>query len=131
MGITWHDSTKSSGQIVTFTDPYTVLEWRDVVLALSERRSPGVARRLLIDARACAPPTAEFVVRALSVLETGIADSPSGRVAVVTSTDAAFAMGRLAEAAVDIRKLPFTLRTFRDWHDAEKWLEHVPSLERV
>jgi hypothetical protein len=122
MGIKWSESPKGYGPVVVITDPYTVLEWRDVVGAMSAHHPSGAPMRILVDGRDCAPPTAEFVVRALSVLEARSALATGGRVAVVVSSDASYAMGRLAEAAVDIRRLPFACRTFREWSDAERWL---------
>jgi hypothetical protein len=131
MGITWYDSPKGYGPVVVFSDPYTLLEWRDIVTVMADRRQSGAPLRVLIDGRECTPPTAEFVVRALSVLETRDGYATGGRVAIVVSSDKAFAMGRLAEAAVDIRKLPFVVRTFRDVQDAERWLEPTASFEGV
>ena len=124
MAITWRESLQGFGAVVVFSDPYTVLEWRDVVGALTERRAVGgEPLRLLIDGRYCTPPTADFVVRALTVAEARGVEMSGARIAVVVDSDASYAMGRLAEAAVDIRKLPFALRTFRQWETAEQWLQ--------
>jgi hypothetical protein len=129
MAITWRESLKGFGPVVVFSDPYTVLEWRDAINALTDGRTTTEPLRLLLDGRHCNTPTAEFVVRALSVMETRNAHVAGARFAILVGSDASYAMGRLAEAAVDIRKLPFTVRTFREWEDAERWLEPAPMSE--
>lgn len=122
MAFTWRESATGLGQTVVISDPYTLLDWKDVMHSIAERRGDHGPLRLIIDGRDCTPPTAEFIVRALSIMELPALGAAGGRVAIVVTSDAAYGMGRLTEAAVDIRKLPFALRTFRDWTDAERWL---------
>lgn len=122
MTISWRESLTGNAVVTVFSDPYTVLEWRETVQALAAGRSDREPLRLMVDGRDCTPPTAEFIVRALSVFEMPELRAAGGRVAIVVSSDAAYSMGRLTEAAVDIRKLPLALRTFRDWAEAERWI---------
>jgi hypothetical protein len=107
--------------VVVVSDPYSLLEWKDIVLEIAASNS-ATPLHVLVDGRYCSPPTSDFVVRALSILQTQEHMLTGGRVAVVVSTDASYGMGRLAEAAADVRQLSFAVRTFRAWPDAEQWL---------
>ena len=123
MAFTWQDAHGYNGTVVLALDPYNIAEWKDAVVSIAE---PPKARvepmRLLIDARSCKPPTADFVIRALTIIETASRGFHGGRIAVVADNNSTLGMGRLAEATTAIRQLPFSFRAFSDFTEAERWL---------
>ena len=101
--------------------PPILQDWADVIdRALDDPAfQPGF--NFLSDRRHIAePPTREYVrgtIEALVARQSRL--GPDCRVAVVTSSDATFGMGRMAEAHAEPRKVHF--RVFRDYDEALRW----------
>jgi hypothetical protein len=128
MAVTWRESMKGGWPVVMLSDPFTLIEWRQVLKNVCEQCTARRPLRLLIDGRYCSAPTADFVGRAVTALET---QKEYGRVAVVVQSSDAYAMGRFAEAVVYIRNLPFEIQTFNAWEAAETWLKRRSPLMLV
>lgn len=114
----------SSGgyQILVIADPYTLEEWRAVVTeALA---APAFIRNgaLLVDRRAAAPVTAEFVDEMIGILSRHRDALTGARVAVVTSDVATYGMARMTQIKSENRNLEVSIQAFRSYENALMWL---------
>jgi len=121
MAVTWRESLNGTWAVVVVSDPFTMPEWRQALMKVCEHYPSRRSLHVLVDGRHCAPPTTDFVGRAITALE---AHKQYRRVALVVHNAESYKKGLLAEAVVNIRKLPFELQTFSEWSAAEAWLEY-------
>ena len=125
MPITWREASDGRAAIITYTDPYTYAEWEREMSALIASTSFQRERRMLVDARFCAPVSNEFVRQIMAYGAQQIAELTGTRAALLVNDVAQYGMARMAEIIAETRNLPMTMRAFRDEADAERWLRAV------
>jgi hypothetical protein len=121
MPICWNIEADRRRTVVTVADPYTFQQWED---ALAEMMAAQACkwRTFLIDRRKSTPPTPEFV-RMMSYSLAVRADRiDQTRVAVVVSGDVGFGMGRMAQMTAEANNPAISMRVFRAYDEAERWL---------
>lgn len=123
MVVTWRDSMRESGlRKMRVTDPYTFPEWEQTMSAMVASRACEPWRSFLVDRRQSTPPTTEFVHRMTDVFGRHSAQIGYARVAVVVSSDVNFGMARLAQMRAEAQAPAITIRAFRSYEEAERWL---------
>ena len=123
MGIFWREALKGGRFVIVFSDPYSADEAEGVLREIFTRGGGARPLRVLVDARHSAAPSPPFVRRAATFWSAHIEEMRGAKLAVVVATDAQFGMARMAQISVEVSELPFALRAFRDWADAEGWLD--------
>ena len=130
MAVLWRESQKGFGPVVVLTDQYTVKELSAAFDGICRHWAAPGRLHMVLDFRPCSPPTWHFMIGALNTLQIEMARRPGGRIAMVVASEAAYGMGRLAEATTEVRRLPFTWRTFREWEAAEGWIVDKEDTQR-
>lgn len=105
--------------ILTFADPYTFEEWQAAVKSLLVK---GAAIRLLVDRRHATAPTREFVEGMVGFLGRHADQVKHWRAAVVTGSDAGFAVARMVAMMTEARSIQVDVQAFRNYDAAERWL---------
>ena len=123
MPVYWREALKGPWLVLVYADPYGMDEVERVMHEIFARPEREPELRLLIDRRHCTAPELDFVRRLLSCGERHRDWFHGARIAVVAASDVAFGMGRMVEHLAEVNDLPPTLRTFREWNEAERWLE--------
>lgn len=108
---------------LTFQDPYTFAEWASAMQSLL---AIGRPLRLIVDRRTASPPPREFVDRMVQFMVQHASDVKSWRAAVVTASEVAYGMSRMLEMSAESREVAMTIRTFRSYEEAERWLGTAP-----
>lgn len=122
MPISWREGIKGRYAVIVYSDPYTLGEFACAMAGVFAHPVSQPTVRLLIDRRYCSAPTTLFVRRLVEFAELNPERLTDARIAAVASHDVTFGMGRMLETLVEVHRLPYTLRTFREWDDAERWL---------
>jgi hypothetical protein len=104
--------------VLTATDPYTIEEWRSAMAALLEHAVYRARGAVLVDRRTCTPPDSAFVSEMNLFFTRRKSDVSIMIAAVVVSNDAGFDMGQKTERA----NPDASIRTFRSYEDAKRWL---------
>jgi hypothetical protein len=123
MPICWNVQPSSPWTVVTFSDPYTFQQWEAAFAEMKALRACEPWRRFLIDRRHSMPPTSEFVQMMVRAMSAHAAVTGHARVAVVVSSDAGFGMGRMAQMTAEASTAAISMRIFRSYEAAERWLE--------
>jgi hypothetical protein len=84
-------------------------------------------RALLVDRQAAELPTVEFVDDMVS-FATGRDALAGARIAIVTSTDAAFGMSRMLQLKAEVRETNMSIQPFRSYELAVAWLTSAEGL---
>ena len=122
MPISWSVQPALQCTVVTVADPYTFKQWESAFAEMKIARACERWRTFLIDRRHSAPPTPEFVRMMVNVLS-GHGDlTGHTRVAVVVSSDVGFGMGRMAQMTAEAINPAISMRVFRTYDEAERWL---------
>jgi hypothetical protein len=124
MPITWQ--VNDTGRVdVVFLDPYSMAESERVMKDVYADKRPSRPLRFLVDVRHSTPPDTEFVSSAITFWQLNVKHMWDAKVAVIASTDRQVGMGQMSERTTESRKLPFTIRVFRESEreEAEKWLD--------
>jgi hypothetical protein len=119
MPIDWRESPDKRGIVIEFTDPYSTRDYDRMMKEIFARTNVSPLR-LLADVRRSTPPRSDFVQHASTFWRQNLDAMEGARIAVVVGTDAQFGMARMAEMYAE--QLPFRIRVFRGWDDAEDWL---------
>lgn len=124
MPVFWRESLKGPWPIVVYIDPYSFDEARRVMNDIFRHTISAPAFRLLVDRRHCAPPDTEFVRRIVGLVATHSDRLDGSQVALVVGrNDVAYGMARMAALTCDAQALPCRVEVFREWDEAERWLE--------
>lgn len=125
MPVFWREGLKCRCAVLVYSDPYTYDEIQAAMLAIWAHPVSEPPFRLLVDRRHSQPPSADLVRRIVSSFAEHRDRLKGGRVALVVNdqTQAAYGMGRMAEILAESKQLPVDVKTFRDWQEAERWLE--------
>jgi hypothetical protein len=120
-------STDSSRGVValTFADPYSIDEWRRVMLDVIHNPVFREHGALLVDRRLAAPPTTPFVDAMVDFFGKHPAELEKMRAAIVVSDDTSFGMGRMTELRMQLKVPQASVRPFRDYDEAVRWLTTV------
>ena len=129
MPVKWREDLHHRWIVVVVSDPYNTTEWATAMKEVLAHRDAHPPLRLLIDARYCSAPLTPFVRRAVEQWAIEEKQLRRARIAIVVGDDASYGMARMAEIAVDVRHLPFTLRGFRDWDHAGQWLAEMSEAQ--
>jgi hypothetical protein len=113
MPVSWAPGPAGHCTIVTLTDPYSFLEWEKALAGMMAARACEPRGCFLVDRRQAAPPTTEFV---------HVATIGQVRVAVVVDSDASFGMARMSQLLAEAQTPGITIRAFRSYAEAERWL---------
>jgi SpoIIAA-like len=122
----WREALKGRWAVIVYSDPYTMEQFEQVMAQILAHPISRPALRLLIDRRYCSAPLTDFVQRMVAYAEKHQVQLAGSRAAAVVSTDAMYGMGRMLEGLVEAKNLPHEVRTFRDWDEAERWLQEEP-----
>ena len=121
MPITWHEDAKHRWAVLVYSDPYTTSEWNLAIQGILEHPI-AASRRLLVDRRDSTAPTSDFVRHLISFGERHGSQAVGARIALVASHSAGYGMARMTEILSEVKNLPITVRSFREYKDAEAWL---------
>jgi hypothetical protein len=120
MPVFWRVGLRGDFVVVVFSDPYTIKESERAMREIYARADLHRPLRILVDARASAPPDSTFVRTATVFWREHMNDMIGARLAVVVATPAQFGMARMTEIITE--DMPFDVTVWRDWDDAEQWL---------
>jgi hypothetical protein len=112
---------------MVFTDPYTAAEAERALSAMLA--DPGVVRPLglLVDARYGSAPSPVFVESFVASWERQKDEMRDARIAIVVANQGQREMAHMLEImALDLRRLPLQVRTFRHPVGATGWLAEQP-----
>jgi hypothetical protein len=123
MAIHWREDLKRRWPVMVYADPYTIWEWEATIAEILDREIGGPPFRLLVDRRYCqAPPT--FFVRQMSAFLRQHHDRlRGGAIAIVARDTQSAGVARMTELILEGQQLPCAIRAFRDWDEAEHWLD--------
>jgi hypothetical protein len=121
MPITWTIDSAKRFAVLSVIDPYTIEEWRAAMLETFEDAAFRQYSTLLVDRRGSKPPTRSFV-EAMTQFFASHKDQIAARTAIVVRDDAGFGMGRMTELKSELETPGTTIRTFRTYDDAVRWL---------
>ena len=121
MPLAWTFEEATRRGTLTFSDPYSLTEWQETVLAIiaAAGAQPFV---LLVDRRSCQPPTTEFVDAMTAFFAAHRHELAGSRAAVVVASDVAYGMGRMTCLRTEISAPAFSTCVFREYDEAERWL---------
>jgi hypothetical protein len=122
MPIGWSVQPALRCTVVTVADPYTFKQWEAAFAEMKVARACEPWRSFLIDRRHSAPPTPEFVRMMVSALSGHGDQTGHTRVAIVVSNDVGFGMGRMAQMSAEATNAAISMRVFRTYEEAERWL---------
>ena len=125
MPICWSVQPCSQCTVVTFSDPYTFQQWEAAFADMRASRACEPWRSFLVDRRNAMPPTSEFVRMVVSAITSHPSRTADTRVAIVVSNDAGFGMGRMAQMTAEANNPGISMRVFRNYEEAERWLGDV------
>jgi hypothetical protein len=122
MPVSWAHDLAGQRTIVTLTDPYSFQEWEETVAAMIAARACEPRGHFLVDRRQSAPPTTEFVRRMSETFVEHVVTIGRARVAVVVDSEAGFGMARMSQLLAEAQTPAVTIRAFRSYTEAERWL---------
>lgn len=122
MPICWTVHPELQRTVVTFADPYTFQQWDAAFAEMIAARACEPWRTFLIDRRHSAPPTSQFVRMMSNTLSGHAARVGPARVAVVVGDDVGFGMGRMVQMNTEAINPAISMRIFRSYDEAERWL---------
>lgn len=122
MPISWSVEPAARRAVVTLIDPYTIQEWEAAMSAMIAARACQPWGNFLIDRRQSTPPTVEFVRRMTDFFGIHAAEMARARAAVIVSSDVGFGMARMTQLTAEARNPAITIRIFRSYDDADRWL---------
>jgi hypothetical protein len=123
MPISWEVEPTAGRTVVTLADPYTFQDWEQTISAMLAARACEPWHRFLVDRRHSTPPTTEFVRRMAEAFVKHAARFRGARVAVVVDTDVGFGMARMSQMMAESQVPEITIRAFRSFDEAGRWLE--------
>ena len=103
-------------------DPSTIEEWRAAMTAILEAPIARAHLTILIDRRKSAAVTVGFVNLMTSFFATHQRALSGGRRAIVVADDAGYGMARMTELKSEFENPDSTVRVFRDYDAAVRWL---------
>jgi hypothetical protein len=110
--------------VMVLSDPYTAEEFTPVMESImAGRTSPGPLR-MLVDRRNANPPTAAFVERIISFINSihGV-ELVGARVGIVVGDDTGIGMARMSQIRTQQSMPTMAVEVFGDLARAERWLE--------
>lgn len=113
--------------VVTFTDPYTLEEWKEVALSLIRHPDLQGPFTTLVDRRESAAPTPAFVDGMLDFLVPWASRLSGVRAAVLVADNVNFGTARMVGMRAEVRAPQFQVRVFRDPAEADRWLTSAES----
>ena len=122
MPIGWSVQPALQCTVVTVADPCTFKQWEAAFAEMKVARACEPWRTFLIDRRHATPPTPEFVRMMVNALSGHGDQTGDIRVAIVVSNDVGFGMGRMAQMTVEATNAAISMRVFRTYEEAERWL---------
>jgi hypothetical protein len=108
--------------ILTLTDPYTIPEWRGVMLDTMASDDFLKHQRLLVDRRSSKAQTTAFVDAVVAFLSFHASRLTQFRVAILVHDDAGLGMARMTSLKVELNSGKGEIQPFRDYDDAVRWL---------
>jgi hypothetical protein len=122
MPVTWSVDPALRLAILTFSDPYTLGEWEDAMLAILHAQDPVAGFNLLVDRREAKTASVAFVSGMVRFFEQHAARLGRTRAAVVVSNESAYGMARMTSTLGESRVPGFTIEAFYDYERALQWL---------
>jgi len=123
MPVSWRVEPAARRTLVALSDPYSFPEWEEALTAMIESRACEPWRAFLVDRRNTAPPTTDFVHRMADAFGRYSSQIGSARVAIVVSNDVNYGMARMTQMLAEAQTPTITIRAFRKFEDAERWLD--------
>lgn len=108
--------------ILTITDPYDMDEWRSALVRVFDVPVFRERRLILIDRRNCSPASSAYVSEMTQFFGAHREAISGARGAIVVSDDTSFGVGRMTALQTELQNPDVTIRTFRTYDDAERWL---------
>ena len=122
MPVAWRLDPEAHRASLTVSDPYTIEEWREAVDALLQDGSEHGGLGVIVDRRGAAPPTRSFVEQMAAFFASRAQQVSGVRAAVVVDSETAFGMGRMTGLRAELESPGLTIRPFRSYEEAERWL---------
>src|SRR5262245_10591682 len=122
MPICWSIQPALQCTVVTVSDPYTFQQWEAALADMVAGRACEPWRTFLVDRRNATPPSSEFVRMMVAALTGHVSAIGDTRVAVVVDSDAGFGMGRMAQLTAEANNSAISMRVFRCYETAQRWL---------
>jgi hypothetical protein len=123
VAIRWREDLKRRWAVIVYADPYSVDEWNAALGEILSHPISNPPLRLLIDRRYSEAPPGAFARQITTSIASERDRFAGGHVAIVTAGTAGLGAVRMAEIAIEEARLPCRVRGFREWTDAERWLE--------
>lgn len=123
MTIHWREDLKRRWAVMVYTDPYTVADWQKTMSEILAHPIASRPLRVLVDRRHCRAPAAQFIQQISDFMRRHHDRFRGGSVAIVASDAAGYGVARMTELLLEAEKMPCAVRAFRDWAEAEVWLE--------
>ena len=110
---------------MVYADPYTFSEWDRTMNEILSDPIADPPLRLLVDHRSCQAPALMFVRHMGEYVRRHRDRFRGGAIAIVSGDTSGYAIARMTEMLIDAKQVPCEVRAFREWDDAEQWLEGV------
>ena len=122
MAIDWSFDTAGGFALMSISDPYTMDEWRTAMTAILQAPIPRSHVAILVDRRDTRPLSTETVEEMTIFFAEYQVELAGGRAAVLVTDDASLEMGRMAQLRSRLEIPNTTVRAFRSYEQAVRWL---------
>ena len=122
MPITWTVEPEKQFVVLLPADPSTIEEWRSAMSEILDSANARPNLTMLVDRRETETLTAAFVSQMTRFFAEHQHDLLGSRSAIVVNDDAGFGMGRMTQMKAALENPDSTIRVFRSYEDAVRWL---------
>jgi hypothetical protein len=122
MPLSWTIEPERRFVVLTPADPSTFDEWRAAMLEILASPMAAPHLSLLVDRRQTEPIAIDFVNHMADFFSQRQQALAGSRTAVLVSDDAGFGMARMMELKSQLDNPTATIRAFRTYDDAVRWL---------
>jgi hypothetical protein len=122
MPVTWTVDPDKQFVVLLPTDPSTIEEWRSAMSEILDSANARPNLTMLVDRRETETLTAAFVGQMTRFFAEHQHDLSGSRSAIVVNDDAGFGMGRMTQMKAAFENPDSTIRVFRSYEDAVRWL---------
>jgi hypothetical protein len=122
MPVTWTVEPGRRFVVLVPIDPSSFDEWRTAMLEILEAPIARPHLAMLVDRCRNEPITTEFVAQMTDFFTAHATALAGSRTAVLVNDDAAFGMARMTEMRSALENPDSTIRVFRGYDEAVRWL---------
>jgi hypothetical protein len=122
MPVTWTVEPEKRFVVLSPADPSTIEEWRTAMSEILDSPNARPHLTMLVDRRKTETLNAEFVTQMTRFFAEHEKDLSGSRTAIAVNDDAGFGMGRMTEMKSALGSPDSTIRVFRSYDEAVRWL---------